>query len=638
VDAGVVGLLALWGCLAVSGVGVLARWLLPGRLKPTSRLLGVATLLALISTASLVFALLLGDFSLDYVARTTSLVTPWPFRIAALWGAMEGSLLFYATLTLGLGWIAVRRLDASLGVAAAQVVSLVGFGLTLLTISMASPFQTLDVPAVDGQGLLAILQHPAMVYHPPILYLGLTSLVAPFAVTVAAILGGQTDRHWIELVRRQLLFAWTLLTLGMVAGANWAYVELGWGGFWAWDPVENTSLMPWLAATVFLHTSRVQNRDGRLARWNAGFALLPFVLTLVGIYLTRSGSTGSIHAFAESAVIGRALLTTATVGLLVSGWLTMRVRRGKEWEQVSPLGRDTWLAGNGGLLTIALVFVTVGSAYPAYLVVFAGQRALVRPGFFVVALLPVAYVLIVALAFAFKTKWAPARLPGARVTIYLLISTAVGLSAVGWLDGTPIVAVVLLGMAAATVVVVGVDVFRSKPSGRILAGHLAHVGIALVLAVGAASSLGEDLTAVMGSGDTAALDRYAIELGEIRTGEESRFIYLETDVTFARDGETVFTLSPEIRAYEDQALPVPEPALRSTPLEDVVVAISRVAGDASAVEVSVFVRPLVFWVWAGSALIVLAGLVALFSTGATAAARRRRATGERQPTGATTSG
>lgn len=143
---------------------------------------------------------------------------------------------------------------------------------------------------------------------------------------------------------------------------------------------------------------------------------------------------------------------------------------------------------------------------------------------------------------------------------------------------------------------------------------------------------------MMGSGDTAALDRYAIELGEIRTGEESRFIYLETDVTFARDGETVFTLSPEIRAYEDQALPVPEPALRSTPLEDVVVAISRVAGDASAVEVSVFVRPLVFWVWAGSALIVLAGLVALFSTGATAAARRRRATGERQPTGTTTSG
>jgi cytochrome c-type biogenesis protein CcmF len=624
--------------VAASVLAVIGRWLPPSGKAATRRLLGLATLLAVASTLSLIFALLSNDFSLDYVVRTTSLATPLPYRLAALWGAMEGSILFYATLTLLVGWIASRRIDGDLGVGAAQVIAVVGFGLLLLTATMASPFIVLDVPAVDGQGLLAILQHPAMVYHPPLLYLGLTSLVVPFAVTVAAVLRGRVDTAWIRLTRRWLLVPWTLLTIGMVAGANWAYVELGWGGFWAWDPVENTSLMPWLAATVFLHTSRIQEHDGRLARWNVGFAVLPFVLTLLGIYLTRSGATGSIHAFAESAVIGRILLTTAVLGLILAIWLTRRTDRGEPWERVSPLGRDTWLAANGGLLTIALVFITVGSAYPAYLQVFLGEQALVRSAFFVTALLPIAWILAVGNAFAFSTGWVPKRFSARRVYLYAVLSVIAGLGVGAVFGGSPVAAVALFGLAGASVLMLGVDISRKRPSGRILAGHVAHFGMALVLVGAAGSSLGEDFIAAMGPGETAQLDRYTIEVESIDTGEADRFIFVAADIVFTRGGADVFRLSPEIRAYEDQTLPVPEPALHSTPLEDVVVAISRVTEDASVVEVSVFVRPLVLWVWAGAVLIALAGLIALVSTGADAATRRRSATTKQQPVGTSTSG
>jgi len=635
VDAGSVGLWALWGSVAASALTLVAPRVWRSRPLPTTRLLGVTALLAAVSTLSLTIALLAGDFSLEYVARTTSLATPWAYRLAALWGAMEGSLLFYAALTTLIGWFAGRRLPEELAATAARVVGLVGLGLLLLTAAMANPFTRLAVPAVDGEGLLAILQHPAMVYHPPILYFGLTSLVIPFAVTIAAVSGKRTDIEWIRVTRRWLMLSWTFLAIGMVAGANWAYVELGWGGFWAWDPVENTSLMPWLAATVFLHTSLIQERDGRLARWNVWFALSPFLLTLLGVYLTRSGVTGSIHAFAESPVIGRILIFAALVAILFGAWMTSRVKRGERWERVSPLARDTWLSVSGGLVAIALVFVTVGSAYPAFLQVFHGEQALVRPGFFIGALTPIALILAFGLAFAFGTRWAPRPISTTRLIVFVLVAVGVSAGAAWSFESSPVVAVALVGLAGSAVALVSFDLIRKRPSGRAFVGHLAHLGMALVLFGGAGSSLGEDFTGAMGAGESVDLSRFTVELDEIRTGESDRFLYVAADMTLTRRGGDAVAISPEIRAYEEQALPVPEPALHSTPVEDVVVAISRVAGDASVVEVNVFVRPLVLWVWAGAVLIALSGLASLFSTGA-AGARRRRLAREEQPAARTT--
>jgi cytochrome c-type biogenesis protein CcmF len=301
------------------------------------------------------------------------------------------------------------------------------------------------------------------------------------------------------------------------------------------------------------------------------------------------------------------------------------------------LGRDTWLAASGGLLAIVLVFVTVGSAYPAYLQVFLGETASVRAAFFVAALAPIALILTPGIGFAFNTSWSPRPIPLMRVGAYFGLAGLAGLLGARLFEPEPLLGLTLLGLAVASLLTLTFDLVRNRPSGRILAGHIGHIGVAVVLAGVAGSSLGAEFSGPMGPGDTATVGDYTVRLDRIDTGATRRFIFVEAEVALTRDGSAPVSLTPQIRAYEDQALPVPEPALHSTPREDVVVAISRVGGDASVVGVSVFVRPLVLFVWTGSLLIALAGLVALAAKGAGAARRRRPATAGQQPEGASTS-
>lgn len=627
----------MWGAILACAVTVIAGALSRPRLS--RRALAAGALLAIAATGLLTYSLLTGDFSVDYVVRTTSLSTPWPYRLAALWGAMEGSLLFYATLSLSIGTIALIRVGETLAAIARVVVASVGGGLLLLTALLANPFATLDIPAIDGEGLVAILQHPAMIYHPPILYLGLTSLLVPFAITVSALADRTAEGEWIRVTRRWILVSWTVLTLGIVAGANWAYVELGWGGFWAWDPVENTSLMPWLAATIFLHTSRIQQRDDRLRRWNVVLAMLPFTLTVLGIYLTRSGVTGSVHAFAESDKIGRVLLTVflVLVGFVV--WFATRAPKGPVWDPVRLSGRDTWLGAQGGMLGVVLAFVVIGSAYPAYIAVFTGAQTSVDPTFFVSMILPVTFLIVVGVALAMRTSWGAGfddLRSGAWVLVVLLLA-AVGAAyllfgfvvAWGYL-------LLVFGLAAAALLLK--DLIRRSPSGRILVGYLAHLGIAIVLIGAAGSSLGDEFRGGMSLGDVVEVGGYEVRLDGVETGDDDRFIFVAADLTLLRNGQVIDTVTPQIRAYESQPLPVPEPVLRSTPREDIVFAISRVNQDATGVEVNVFVRPLVFWVWAGGLLIAMAGVVGLIGRAGVGGGRRQVATAERQGREATTAG
>src|SRR5690554_2392689 len=391
VEAAQLGTVALWAATVAAGVSVFYR---------PKVFLRVAVALAALTTVVLAIALVRHDFSLAYVARTTSLATPWPYRLSALWGGMEGSMLFYTAMLLGVGARGVR----GRGDLEHRVVAGVGLAALTLTAVATPPFERLPIPAVNGQGLLAILQHPAMIYHPPILYLGLTALVVPFALTVGSLARKEETGEWIPTVRRAALVPWTLLTLGMVAGANWAYVELGWGGFWAWDPVENTALMPWLGLTVFLHTSRVTRRDRRLHRWTVFFALFPFALSVLGVYLTRSGVTGSIHSFAEDPVVGRTLLAAALVAGLAVVWASTRSERGAAWAP-SGLTRPVWLATSGVLVGLVMAFVPVGSAYPAYVSVFGGDTVVLDTTFFVTMALVPALLVALLIGFAMQTSW-----------------------------------------------------------------------------------------------------------------------------------------------------------------------------------------------------------------------------------------
>jgi cytochrome c-type biogenesis protein CcmF len=605
------GSLALWGAIAAASASLILpqSW--------SRRLIWAAVSFSIIATLVLTLALLTGDFSLAYVAKTTSLATPWPYRISALWGGMEGSLLFYATLLLTFGVAGTRlRVDR-------WVVTFVGLGLLLLTALASDPFRRLDIPAVNGDGLLAILQHPAMIYHPPVLYLGLTTLVVPFAITVGAVMRGETGRAWSTDVRRWLTWSWLLLTVGMVAGANWAYVELGWGGFWAWDPVENTSLLPWLAATVFFHTSRLTDRDDRLRRWTVFMAMFPFGLSVLGVYLTRSGVTGSIHAFAEDPVIGRILLSAAVATMALVVLLTWRVPRGTSWAKLDA-SRSAWLWVSAATVSAATGFVLVGSAYPAYLQVFWDRTVVVDARFFVVTILPLAFVIALLIGFALETTWASHGLR--RSSIYRFVTgAALALLLIPMIGVTRNAAG--LGLAATSA---GALVALARP-GRNLAGRLAHCGIAMVLIGAGASSMGTEFEGTMSPGDSVMVGPETVQLVSIATGEADRFIYAEG--AFAIEGGPV--LRPQIRAYEEQARPVSEPALWSTPARDLIIAVSVLSPDAETLEVTVLVRPMVWWVWFGALAAALGGIVSLGGRAGVGAGPRRLATTGPQSEGTT---
>ncbi|HUG32559.1 MAG TPA: cytochrome c biogenesis protein CcsA [Acidimicrobiia bacterium] len=596
--AGVIGPVAIWAAIAFGAIALVSgrRWALVGSAVSAAAAVMVLTV-----------ALLASDFSLAYVAETTSRATPWPYRLAALWGGMGGSMLFYTAMVSVVGASAVRR------TVPIRAVSAVVLGLLLITVFLANPFEVTPIPAVDGLGLLAILQHPAMVYHPPILYLGLTVLVVPFAQTVGFVVAKGRRDPWMAGARRWLYGSWALLTLGMAAGANWAYVELGWGGFWAWDPVENTALMPWLAITVFLHASRLEEATGRLRRWNVLFAALPFALTILGVYLTRSGATGSIHSFAEDPVVGRVLIVAAAVVALLAVVGSLRSSQGEPWGRVR-LDRSGWLGLNAAMLAIVLVFVTAGSAYPAFVSVFLDRTVTVDSRYYVVTILPIAVVIASTLYLAFGRN----RL--AFITVAGLTAAATALVA----DLRP--GVILLVPAAASFLLLAPELWRRRRVDRILVSRLAHLGMALLLVGVAGSSLGGDFTGSMRPGEEVTVAGREVALVSVDTGQADRFDFVRADFTV--DGAPV---SPEIRAYEDQAVPVAEPALRSGLTEDVIVAVSLLFPDGETVQVSVFVRPLVTLVWVGAIAMGLAGLLALFSRAVTAVEPHRSATARPRP-------
>ncbi len=593
--------------LLMAAIGVALAGLVTGR-RGTLRL---AALLSALSTLALAYALVSSDFSLDYVVRTTSLATPWPYRMAALWGGMEGSILFYSAMTLAVASF------ASLGRAGVRAAAAVGLALLGITAVFANPFTTLDVPAVDGMGLLAILQHPAMIYHPPILYLGLTSLIVAFAKTMDKSFGDLELSSWLVETRAWLYFSWTILTVGMVAGASWAYVELGWGGYWAWDPVENTSLMPWLAATVFLHSSRVEEATNSLVRTNTYLAGIPFALTVVGVYLTRSGITGSIHSFAEDPSVGLVLFVST---LLVLGVLSIATLREPRGAPVAWKGRRGWLNVSAILVSAALAFVTAGSLYPAFRSVFFAETLIVDARFFVLTILPIAVLIAVFLSLAVSRRWA-----------LFSWSGAIGAALTAWVYG-PGIGLLLTAPAVGSIAVLVADLVGRRPRRRQLSLRMAHLGMAILLFGVAGSSFGEDFEGPMQVGDSVEVSGITITLNEVSSGEEDRYLYVRAD--FDVDGRG---LAPEIRAFEDQSLPVAEPALLSGPSRDVIVATSLLFPDGETVDVSIFVRPLVWWVWAGALLISVAGLTYLLGKGGVDAERRRLARAK-PPAAGTTNG
>jgi cytochrome c-type biogenesis protein CcmF len=626
-DFASLGALAVWVGVAGTGAAVVAAIAdSQSHARQIQAALWLVAGASVLATTVLAVALVSGDFALVYVADNTSASTSAPYRLAALWGATEGSLLFLATMMALVSVVSsrtLRRHRSLLLRPSALVMALLVGALLTATATFSSPFDTLEIPAIDGGGLLAILRHPAMLIHPPILYLGHTTLLVPFAITVGALVANQTDLAWLRLARRWLLISWTALTFGMVGGSMWAYVELGWGGFWAWDSVENTALLPWLAATAFLHTSQVQERSGRLVRWNAGLAMLPFVLTVLGIYLTRSGLTGSVHAFAESPIVGRFTLALL-VGVAVTGVGAAVRRRGASpgWNLEHP--GEIWYLINAVVLLWAILVVVLGSAYPLLSRV-GGDSVAVAPRWYVVMLFVPALILLGGIALDPRAGPVNRRAllirAGSFGAVSLGIVTALTIAEVD----SPVAMLIVVPAAVAALFVL-IDLVRHRPHGRRLMGGLAHLGIALVLFGAAGSALGAEYHGAVETGEVVRVGDYDITIGPVSVGRGEGYSFVAMEVLLSRGGDEVGVLVPEWRGYDGSLRPTPEPALRSGLMDDVVVAISRVSDDASVIWLDVFVRPLVVWVWLGALLIGFSGLVGLATTTGSAGRRRRMAT------------
>jgi cytochrome c-type biogenesis protein CcmF len=599
-----------------------------------------------IAVALLEAALVRLDYSIRYVASTTTRTTPLLFRVAALWGALEGSLLLWAwVLAVLTAWVAVRYREAAPRLWPGTVGVLLGlcaFFLALL-VGPADPFVALRVVPPDGAGLNPLLQnHPLMALHPPVLYLGYVGMAVPYAFAMGSLLAGRTAEEWVVVSRPWTLGAWTALTAGLALGARWSYDVLGWGGYWAWDPVENAALLPWLTATALVHSAMVQTRRGLLRSWTVVLAAVTFLLTLVGTFITRSGVLASVHAFTQSALgplllAGLAVTTVGTLGLLA--WrLPAAADRGALHSVAS---RETLLLFNNVVLLAMAATVFVGTVFPLVVEVVSGEKVTVGPPFFDTVMAPLGLLLLVLMGAGTVLRWGRsaasdlrrlARLGGATAAV-VSAAAAAGLRGAGVLAAVG--AVAWMGLAQLDEILRGVRAARaagrSTPetgAGTVLrslhrhAGYLIHLGLAVVVAgVVGSQAYHLEVHRLVRVGEVVRAGPYTLRVDELRAAAYPDRLVVWAPVT-VRDGGAalagggepapVAVLHPSQNFYRHARTPVPTPAVRSTWREDLYVVLMGFDPGAQTAVLRVVISPLVSWIWVGAAVMIVGGGLALW--------------------------
>lgn len=613
------------GVLSVSGaVGAAGS----GRMGAVARVAARVLLAgAAVAMLALVGALLTDDFSVRYIAENHSRATPFPFDVATAWAALEGSIVLWvlvlAAFTAAVGRTVGR--DDRLGLAALAVLGAIALFFTVLVASVANPFQMVVPVPADGPGPNPLLQnHILMAVHPPLLYIGYVGLSVPFAFGMGALGLGDAGTEWLQRTRHWTLFAWTFLTAGVAVGALWSYEVLGWGGYWAWDPVENASFLPWLAGTAFLHSAIVQARRGVLKTWNIALLISTFALTILGTFLTRSGVVASVHSFTQSDV-GPALLgfllvvLTGSLGLfaarahLVAG--TRRIDR--------LISREGAFLVNNLLLSVFTFVVLVGTTYPIVLEAMTGAQVSVGRPFFDRFAIPLSLLLLAAVAVGplLPYRAASPRVVWQRLRWPLLAGLTAGAALV--VTGVAVASVVAVAILATIVVSsIVVDAVRSTdglPGRRATAwwrlarrnrgwwgGQLAHLGVAVTaLAIAVTGAMGTEISATLGIGETTALGGYTLRYeGVVRRDEPNRTVDA-AQVVVLRDDVEVATLQPRLNRYRNSRQPIASPAIRTTPTEDLYLALRRLTPDEVGIEA--YRYPFMWLLWAGLALIVAGG-------------------------------
>ena len=584
--------------------------------------------LAFLAAGALMFALLRHDFSLLYVAQNGSRETPTFYTAISIWAALEGSILVWiailAVYVAVTAIIAPRRAPELYPVAQAVLFVIAGFFLWLAA-GPADPFRTISPVPGDGLGPNPLLQnHPLMAIHPPALYIGLVGFSVPFAFAIAALVTGRLDATWIRVTRGATLVAWSFLALGIVLGGWWSYEVLGWGGYFAWDPVENASLLPWLTATAFIHSVLVQEKRDMLKLWNLTLVVTTFLLTILGTFLTRSGVLSSVHAFADG-LVGPSLLAFIGIALAVSiGLLVWRGERLRsEGLLDAPVCRESAFLLNNLLLVGLTVTVLVGTLFPLFAEAWNGNRLSVGEPYFNATGVPIALALLFLMGVGPALPWRKASAAVVRRRLVVPSSFAFALALVLFAAGlrkpTALAAVALGGFVIAQALW---DIGRLARRGSIvrsrrrIGGQIVHVGVALVaIGIAVSSSYQVERQQTLQRGETMRVGSHSVRFDGLSRADEPRRRVLRAHLVL--DGRD--PLVPALNTYRNQQTATASPAVRESLGTDVYAILVQGARDGSAATIRVLLNPLVTWLWFGAGVILLGAAVAAVPAGRRAA-------------------
>ena len=638
------GRAALIVCLGLSiyavVAGSLAAWEGRRRLAATAQnALFASFACALAASAVLLAALVRHDFSFTYAADFTSERLPLLYRVSAFWGGQAGSLLLWLLILTGMGALAIGRNRYAPREVVAWVVPVLGLVasfFSVLLVAVSSPFETQVAPA-DGAGLNPSLQNPYMVAHPPFLYLGYVGLSIPFAFAMAALLAGKTDDRWIIATRRWTLAAWAFLGIGQLLGSHWAYVEVGWGGYYAWDPVENAALMPWLAATAFLHSVIVQEKKGMLKVWNVLLVILAFCLSLFGTFLTRSGILNSIHSFTESSIgpwfLGFIVAVTLGSLALVAHRLP-RLRATTRLE--SPVSREAAFLYNNLLLVALCLTILWGVTFPLVSEALRGESVTVGPPYFNFFLRVFGIPLLLLMGIGPLLAWRRASLASLRRALAwpALAALVTGGVLLFLGAGSSLAGLITYSFSAFVLTSIAIEFVKGTQARRALTGrswprsfselvarnrrryggYLVHAAIVL-LAIGVAGSALYQTTreGKLAPGESLGAAGYTIVYRSLATEQESNHVAVRARVDLYRDGSLVGRLEPGKNRYPAEQQVSSEMAIHTNWLraEDVDVIADQINPDGS-VYFKVLVKPLVNLIWLAGVVFLIGSVVALW--------------------------
>ncbi|MEO5624245.1 MAG: heme lyase CcmF/NrfE family subunit [Dokdonella sp.] len=575
--------------------------------------------------AILTYAFVTQDFSVAYVAQNSNSLLPWYYRFSAVWGAHEGSLLLWV-LILNIWTVAVaafsRKLPDDFIARVLGVLGFISFGFLLFTVLTSNPFlRELPMP-LDGNDLNPVLQDPGLIMHPPMLYTGYVGFSVAFSFAIAALLGGELDVRWVRWARPWTNVAWGFLTLGIALGSWWAYYELGWGGWWFWDPVENASFMPWLVGTALIHSQAVTEKRGSFRAWTLLLAIFSFSLSLLGTFLVRSGVLTSVHSFAADPK--RGLFILCFLAVVIGGSLLLYAVRAPKvsgGEPFAAVSRETAILINNLMFTCAAAMVLLGTLYPMLGDVFNLGRISVGPPYFgfMFALLMLPVVLLIP--FGPLLKWREANLRVALHTLRPAFGVAIIAALLAWLIARDASWKALVGVAASLWIGLGIALYalsrwRNAPRGRrftpeMLGMICAHFGVAVFVAgvlIVEATSIEKDLRFAPNQSVTIGALSFRFD-GVTRT-QGPNFTAQQGTLSVLKDGAVVATMHPQKRTYARNQQVQTESAIDPGLFRDIYVALGEPVGSDGAWSVRVYVKPFVRWIWLGALFMMLGGFVA----------------------------